>query len=379
MPRIYLSAPHLTGQELNLLQEALDANWVGSIGPHVTTFEREFAAAVGAPFAVATSCGTAALHLALRLCGVGQGDEALVSSLTFCASVNPVLYQGARPVFIDSEERSWNLDPALVAEAIQSRARRGHPPKALVAVHLYGQSADMTPIIEVCKRHDVALIEDAAEALGASYKGASPGTFGRAGIFSFNGNKIITCSSGGMLVTSDAELAEKARKLATQARDPAPHYEHTEIGFNYRMSNLLAGVGRAQLRALEDRVAARRRIYDFYLRNLSDLSGLVFMPEAAWGRHTRWLTCIQIFPDRFGADRETLRKALEARKIESRPVWKPMHLQPVYANCDFIGGNVAERLFQHGLCLPSSSSLTDDELQQVVDVIRSCYKPKIHK
>lgn len=372
-PRIHLSVPHMSGAELDFVHEAFETNWIAPLGPHVDAFEREFAEAVGSKAALAVSSGTAAIHLALRVAGVGPGDEVWVSTLTFAASVNPVLYQGATPVFVDSDTQSWNMDPELFVEALEERAKAGRLPKAVVLVHLYGQSADIDPIAEACSRYGVILIEDAAEALGSTYKGKAPGTFGLMGIYSFNGNKIITTSGGGMLVSGDERLIAHARKLATQAREPVVHYEHTEIGYNYRMSNVLAGIGRAQLRVLEDRVVARRRNFDYYYRHLSDLPGIEFMPEAPWGRHTRWLTTLTIDPEAFGATREDVRLALETANIESRPVWKPMHMQPVYAQYESIGGAVAERLFRDGLCLPSSSQLTEDELARVVEVVRSCY------
>ena len=368
--RIYLSSPHMSGLEQQFVTEAFASNWVAPLGPHVDAFEREFAAEVGASYAAALNTGTAALHLALKLVGVGAGDEVLVSTFTFSASANPIVYLAARPVFIDSERSSWNMDPGLLEAELERRSRAGKLPKAVVLVHLYGQSADIDPILAACDHFGVPLIEDAAEALGATYKGRAPGSFGRAGIYSFNGNKIITTSSGGMLVSEDAELVEHARKLATQARDPAPHYQHSEIGYNYRMSNLLAGVGRGQLRVLEDRVESRRKNFEFYFESLQDLPGIEFMPEAPWGRHTRWLSCLCIDPQHFGADREAVRRALEAENIESRPVWKPMHLQPVFADCESVGGQVAEDLFTRGLCLPSGSNLTRSDLERVVGVVR---------
>jgi pyridoxal phosphate-dependent aminotransferase EpsN len=369
--RIYLSAPHLSGLEQAYVQDAFATNWIAPLGPHVDAFEQEFAALVGAKYAAALSSGTAALHLALILAGVGPGDEVLVSTLTFSASVNPIAYQGARPVFIDSETTSWNMDPALLAETVEGKVKAGKPPKAVIPVHLYGQSAQMDPILAVCDRHGIPVIEDAAEALGSSYKGRMPGSLGKAGIFSFNGNKIITTSGGGMLVSDDGDFIAHARKLATQARDPAPHYQHSEIGYNYRMSNVLAGIGRGQLQVLEERVQARRRNFDFYQNTIGDLPGIDFMPEAPWGRHTRWLSVITVDPSEFGADREAIRLALEAENIEARPVWKPMHLQPIFAACESVGGSVAEGFFRDGLCLPSGSNLTQAELVRVVDVIRS--------
>jgi dTDP-4-amino-4,6-dideoxygalactose transaminase len=369
--RLFLSSPHMSGRELEYIQEAFDANWISPLGPHVDALEREFCKVVGSKHAAALSSGTAGLHLALILAGVEQGDDVMVSTLTFSASVNPILYLGARPVFIDSERPSWNLDPALLAEAVTERARRGRLPKCVVPVHLYGQAVDMDPVLEVCERYGIAVIEDAAEALGASYRGRSPGTLGRAGIFSFNGNKIITTSGGGMLVSDDEALIAHARKLATQARDPAPHYQHSEIGFNYRLSNVLAGIGRAQLEVLEDRVAARRRNFGYYAEALGELPGIKFMPEAPWGQHTRWLTTLTIDPAEFGADREVVRLALEENNIEARPIWKPMHLQPVFDGCEAIAGAVSEDLFNRGLCLPSSSNLRESDLERVVSVFRS--------
>ncbi|HYJ78788.1 MAG TPA: aminotransferase class I/II-fold pyridoxal phosphate-dependent enzyme [Longimicrobiaceae bacterium] len=368
--RIHLSTPHLGELEAQLVAQAFASNWIAPLGPHVDAFEREFAAAVGSPHAVALSSGTAALHLALLLAGVGAGDEVLVSTLTFSASVNPIVYLGARPVFVDSERVSWNLDPALLAAALEARAAAGRLPRAVVVVHLYGQSADLDPILAACERYGVAVVEDAAEALGATYRGRAPGSFGESGIHSFNGNKIITTSGGGMLVSADAGLVDHARKLATQAREDTPHYEHTEIGYNYRMSNVLAAIGRGQLSVLEDRVGARRRNFEFYREALADVPGLELAPEAPWGRHTRWLTCLTVDARELGGSREELRLALERQNIEARPVWKPMHLQPVFAGEERVGGAVAEDLFDRGLCLPSGSNLTDGELERVAEAIR---------
>jgi len=369
--RIYLSPPHLSGLEEAFLKEALDSGWIAPLGPQVEAFEREFAEAVGVPHALAVSSGTAAIHLALVAAGMEPGDEVVVSTLTFAASAFPVLYIGARPIFVDSERRSWNMDPHLLAEFLERRAKVGRLPKAVILVHLYGQSADIDPIQELCEAYGVALIEDAAEALGSTYKGRSPGTLGVAGIYSFNGNKIITTSGGGMLVSSDAELIAHARKLATQAREPVPWYEHAEVGYNYRLSNLLAAVGRAQLRTLEDRVQARRRIFERYVAGLSDLPGLTFQPEAPWGRHTRWLTVITLDPEAFGRTPEEVRRALEEQGIETRPVWKPMHLQPVFREAETVGGEVAEELFARGLCLPSGSSLSLEDQDRVIEAIRA--------
>jgi len=377
--RLYLSPPYLSGEEQAFVQEALASGWIAPLGPQVDAFEREFAETVGAPYALALSSGTAALHLALIEAGVQAGDEVAVSTLTFAASAFPIVYLGARPVFIDSERQSWNMDPDLLAEWLDQRARSGRLPKAVVLVHLYGQSANIQPILELCQRYGIALVEDAAEALGATYYGKAPGTFGLAGIYSFNGNKIITTSGGGMLVSHDERLIAHARKLATQAREPFPYYEHAEIGYNYRLSNLLAAVGRAQLRTLEMRVQKRRWILEQYRLRLQHLPGVEFMPEAPWGRCTRWLSVILIDPEVFGATPETVRLALEAENIESRPIWKPLHLQPVFAGYETVGGAVAEDLFCRGLCLPSGTGMTEADIERVVEVIQcvhaNCRKP----
>jgi dTDP-4-amino-4,6-dideoxygalactose transaminase len=377
--RLYLSPPYLSGEEQAFVQEALASGWIAPLGPQVEAFEREFAETVGVPYALALSSGTAALHLALIEAGVQAGDEVAVSTLTFAASAFPIVYLGARPVFIDSERQSWNMDPDLLAEWLNQRARVGRLPKAVVLVHLYGQSANILPIQELCQRYGIALVEDAAEALGATYCGKAPGTFGLAGIYSFNGNKIITTSGGGMLVSHDERLVAHARKLATQAREPFPYYEHAEIGYNYRLSNLLAAVGRAQLHTLEQRVQKRRWIFEQYRLRLQHLPGVEFMPEAPWGQCTRWLSVILLDPNEFGATPETVRLALEAENIESRPIWKPLHLQPVFAGCETVGGAVAEDLFRRGLCLPSGTGMTEADIERVVEVIQrvhaNCRKP----
>ena len=372
--RIYISPPHLTGEEAGMVQEAIASNWIApGVGPHLEAFEREFCAVIGAAHAVALSSGTAALHLALQLLGTGPGDEVLCPTLTFAASAFPVNYLGARPVFIDSDRVSWNMDPGLLAEALKKKAEINKLPKAVIVVHLYGQCADLDPILETCRNYEVPIIEDAAEALGATYKGKPAGTIAGMGIYSFNGNKIITTSGGGMLVTKDAGRAEMVRRLADQARDPAAHYQHSSIGYNYRLSNILAALGLGQLRVLKERVAARRANFDFYDGALKDLPGVTFMPEAPFGSATRWLTCLTIDAEQAGVSTGQIRLALEDRNIESRPVWKPMHLQPVFKDCEVFGGAVSEDLFLRGLCLPSGSALSEGELAEVAEAVRSLF------
>ena len=370
--RIYLSPPHLGGEELLFVEEAFESNYIAPMGPQVDAFEEEFCAKVGAKHAAAVTSGTAALHLVLRLLGVEPGDEVWTSTLTFIGSVSPITYLGARPVFIDSDRETWNMDPGLITEELKKRADKGTLPKAVVLVHLYGQCADIDPILESCKRYGVALVEDAAESLGATYKGCQTGTIANAGIFSFNGNKIITTSGGGMVVSDDESLVEQARLLSAQAREPTPHYEHSKIGYNYRMSNILAAIGRGQLKVLDERIAAKREIFDFYQGALGDDSGIELMPEAPYGLSNRWLTVILIHTEDFGADRETVRLALEQENIESRPIWKPMHLQPVFEGFGCIGGQVAEALFREGLCLPSGTAMSEEDLNRIVRVFRSC-------
>ena len=371
--RIYLSPPHMGPTERAMLLDAFDSNWIAPLGPHVDAFEREFCDTVGVPHAAALSSGTAALHLALLMLGVGPGDEVLVSTFTFAATANAVTYLAAEPVFIDSDRETWNMDPGLLEEELTGCARRGKLPKAVIAVDLYGQCADYDRILAGCGRYGIPLIEDAAEALGATYKGKPAGSFGAAATFSFNGNKIITTSGGGMLVSTDAGLVERARYLSQQARDPAPHYQHSKIGYNYRMSNLLAAVGRGQLKVLQDRVTRKREIFLYYMSTLGGLPGLSFMPEAGYGCSNRWLTCILVDPSRFGATREDIRLALERENIESRPFWKPMHLQPVFRDCRIRGGVVSEELFERGLCLPSGTALRDADLERIAGVVRNVH------
>ena len=372
--RIYLSPPHLTGRELELLEEALESNWIAPLGPQVDAFEREFALRVEVDHAAALSSGTAALHLGLQLLGVGRGDEVICSDLTFVATANAIRYLGAEPVFIDADPASWNLDPNLLEEELSAADRKGRLPKAAIVVDLYGQSADWEPIEEICGRFGVPILEDAAEALGASYRDKPLGGFGRMAVFSFNGNKIITTSGGGMLVSDDEKLTDRARFLASQARDPAPHYEHSEIGYNYRLSNLLAAVGRAQLERLDDRVVKRRANFSTYRELLGDLPGLEFMPEPEYGRSNRWLTCLTLDRRSFGASPEQVRLALEADNIEARPIWKPMHLQPLYESCRVRKRGIAAELFERGLCLPSGSALTRTDLERIASIVRRCHE-----
>jgi len=369
---ILLSPPDVGADEREALVRAFDSGWIAPLGPEVDAFEQEFAARIGVSAAAALNSGTAGLHLALLKCGVGPEDEVLVSDLTFAASVFPIRYLSAKPVFVDSEDRSWNIDPDRLAEAVEDRIRRGRSPRAIIVVHLYGQVADMDRIMEIATRYGIPVIEDAAEALGATYGGRAAGTFGAFGVFSFNGNKIITTSGGGMLVSEDTEAVADVRKLASQAREPVPHYEHASIGFNYRLSNLLASVGRAQLQRLDGKILKRREHFEYYRSTLDDLPGVRFMPESGRGIHTRWLTTLTIDPEEFGATKEDVRLALDQANIEARPVWKPMHLQQIFRLFPVYGGTVSRRLFEQGLCLPSGSGLRTAERERVVAAFRGC-------
>jgi pyridoxal phosphate-dependent aminotransferase EpsN len=373
-PRIYLSPPHMSGYEMEYIKEAFDTNWIAPLGPNVNAFETELAEYVGCRKALAVSSGTAAIHLALRLVGVKAGDVVFCSSLTFIGSVNPVLYQGAVPIFIDSEPESWNMSPAALEKAFAWAEGEGRLPRAVIVVNLYGQSADMEPLLNICNRYGVPVVEDAAESLGATYKGKASGTWGKFGIYSYNGNKIITTSGGGMLVSEDEEALKKALFWATQARDEAPWYQHSEMGYNYRMSNIAAGIGRGQLRVLDERVQARREVFQRYEEGLGDLAGVEFMPEASFGRANRWLTVMTLDPAVCPAASMDIIRALEVENIESRPVWKPMHLQPLFAGCRYFTHgeeeSVSDRLFQQGVCLPSGSSLTEEEQERVIRCVR---------
>lgn len=367
MPRLYLSPPDISPQDHASVDAVLTSNWVAPVGPALNAFEAAVAKRANRKHAVALNSGTAALHLALQILGVGSGDEVICPTLTFTASANPIFYLGAEPVFIDSEPRTWNMDPVLLEEALKTR--RGI--KAVIVVHLYGQCSEMDRIIELCKTYNVPLIEDAAEALGASYHGRPAGSMGAFSFFSFNGNKIITTSGGGMLLADDAAGIERARYLATQAREPVAHYEHKAIGYNYRMSNVLAGLGNSQLADLDRRVKARRTHFEAYQSALSDLPGIDFMPIAEPNAANYWLTCLTINPDSSGSSRDVLLAALEAADIEARPLWKPLHLQPVFKDKVCFGGELAARLFNRGLCLPSGSSMSEADRQRVIDTVKA--------
>ncbi len=377
--KIYLSSPTMHGEEQEFIKEAFDTNWVAPLGPNVNAFEKELASFVGTAHASALSAGTAAIHLALRILGVGEGDRVFVPTLTFSATANPVVYEKAVPVFIDSEEDTWNMDPKALEQAFEKYPH----PKAVIVVHLYGTAAKLDEIMEICKAHKVPLIEDAAESLGSTYKGKQTGTFGKIGIYSFNGNKIITTSGGGMLVSDEEEITRKATFLATQARDPARHYQHSQIGFNYRMSNITAGIGRGQLLHLEEHKALKKAIYEQYQRAFADIKEISLNPLNQNGDANCWLTAMLIdeaspvTPDR-------VMDALEAQNIESRPIWKPMHLQPVFAAYDFFTasgeekkeegkGSVSARIFDRGLCLPSDIKNTAQDMELIIRIVRKCF------
>jgi dTDP-4-amino-4,6-dideoxygalactose transaminase len=370
MTRMFLSPPDVGPEERRLLLDAFDSNWIAPLGPHVDAFEREFAAFVDVPYAVALSSGTAALHLALHVLGIGAGDDVLTSTMTFAATANAATYVGAVPAFVDIKRDTWTMDPDLIEEELAARAAVGRRQvAAVITVDLYGQCADYARIEEICRRYGVLLIEDAAEALGSTYGNKQAGGFGECAAFSFNGNKIITTSGGGMLVSHRRDIVDRARHLSAQARDPGPHYEHSQIGYNYRLSNLLAAVGRGQLGSVESKLDRRRANNESYRDLLSDQPGIRFLAEARYGRSNHWLTCITIDGAVFGASREAVRLALEAEDIESRPVWKPMHLQPVFRSCEMRGAGVANEIFANGLCLPSGSTLTQQDRQRVVSTM----------
>jgi len=421
--RIFLSPPHMGGEEMSFIKKAFESNYVAPLGPQVNAFEQEFSEYVGIKHCLAVSSGTAAMHLALRILGVEQTDSVIASTLTFIGSVTPTIFQGAELIFVDSDRESWNMDPDLLKEVLTNCEKHGTLPRAVVPTDLYGQCVNYERVSEICEEYEVPVVADAAEALGAVYYNTNAksgmlnfdiakqtdkktvnelkiahhaGTGAKAAVFSFNGNKIVTTSGGGMLASDDKDFIDYARKLAQQAREPFPHYEHTEIGYNYRMSNILAAIGRGQLKVLDERVKRKREIFAYYQDSLLDLPGIEFMPEPEWSRSNRWLTVILITPEEFGVDREVVRRALDAENIESRPVWKPMHLQPVFEcrsemcgdireiydpksqfksrkhPARVIGGKVAEDLFERGLCLPSGTAMTKHELKRVVDTILKC-------
>ncbi|OMF59395.1 aminotransferase DegT [Paenibacillus sp. FSL R5-0490] len=366
--RIFLSSPHMSdeGYEMQYIKEAFDTNWIAPLGENVNGFERELAEKVGSKAAAALSSGTAAIHLALKAAGVGEGDIVFCPTLTFSATANPIIYQNAIPVFIDSDYETWNMSPKALEEAFEKYPEV----KAVIVVHLYGLSADMDKIMEICNKHNVAVIEDAAESLGTHYKGKHTGTFGDYGIFSFNGNKIITTSGGGMLVSNNEERIAKVRFWATQSRDQARHFQHSELGFNYRMSNVVAGIGRGQLKVLDQRVAKKNNIFEFYKRELGGLEGVEFMPSNDWDEPNYWLSSITLSGKVRPID---IFEALEAENIESRPVWKPMHIQPFFEKYDFVGESVSEKLFENGVCLPSDTKMTDEDLERVVETIKGLW------
>lgn len=371
--RIYLSSPHMSGNEQKYIQNAFDTNWVAPLGPNVDGFERELASFVGVKGGTAVSSGTAAIHLALRLLGIQKGDTVFCSSFTFVASANPIVYLGAEPVFIDSEPETWNMSPSALAHALYEANKMGNLPKAIILVHLYGQSAKLDEILSLCHQYNVPIVEDAAESLGSTYKGKASGTFGKFGVYSFNGNKIITTSGGGMLVSNDVEALERARFLATQAKDPAPHYEHSEIGYNYRLSNILAGIGRGQLEVLEDRVRARRFIYKRYYEALSHMPGFYFMPELEHTRPNRWLTTLTIDEKESGISIGKLLRILAEENIEARPMWKPLHMQSLFKEKKYYphskNEDMSQYLFQSGICLPSGSNMLAEDQQRVIQSV----------
>ena len=394
--RIFLSPPHIGNDEIQFVQEAFNSNYIAPLGPQVDAFEQEFSAFTEIHHCAALASGTAAMHLALRFLGVGPGDEVFASTLTFIGSISPATFLGADPVFIDCNRHTWNMDPDLLEAELAASEKRGRLPKAVVPTDLYGQCCNYDRIFSICNKYGVPVVVDAAESMGATCRQQHAGKGARAAVFSFNGNKIMTTSGGGMLASDDQEMIEKAKFWAQQAREPFIHYEHKEIGYNYRMSNILAAIGRGQLRMLNDRVKRKREIFDYYRASLEDIPGIEFMPEAEYGRCNRWLTVVLISPEVFGTDREVVRQALAAENIESRPVWKPMHLQPVFINtsksadtpdnpslktqksrlhpypCRVAGGTVAEYLFNRGLCLPSGTAMTRSDLDRIIDIIRRC-------
>ena len=370
MKKIWLSPPHPSGNELKYIQEALDSNYLAPAGPHIEAFEQSLCECVGVGHAAALSSGTAALHLALKILDVGPGDIVICPTFTFAASANPIVYLGAIPVFVDSEMSSWNMCPDVLESAVKHYIHRGKKPKAIIGVHIYGMPVQLDEILSICHRYEIPFVEDAAEALGSMYKGRKLGSFGTMSILSFNGNKIITTSGGGAILSDNESFISKAKFLATQAKDEAPHYQHSEIGYNYRLSNVCAGIGRAQLEVIEERVKQRRSNFDFYQLSLKNLPGISFQNESQHSLSNRWLSCILIDPKLSnGMTRESVRLALLKENIESRPLWKPLHLQPVFKGIAYFGGNISKRLFEMGLCLPSGSGLSDEDLSRILNII----------
>ncbi|PHC35523.1 pyridoxal phosphate-dependent aminotransferase [Bacillus toyonensis] len=379
--RIFLSSPHMSGKEKEYINEAFETNWIAPLGPNVDRFEEEISTYVGSKGAVAVSSGTAAIHLALEVLEVKSGDSVFCSSLTFIASANPIKYQGAEPVFIDSEYETWNMSPIALKKAFQDAKIKGKMPKAVIVVNLFGQSAKMEEILETCNYYNVPIIEDAAESLGATYKGRQTGTLGKIGVYSFNGNKIITTSGGGMLVSDDIELLKKAKFLATQARDPVIHYQHSTVGYNYRMSNIIAGIGRAQLQVLDERVNMRREIFNQYTKGLNDMDGITFMPELEGTLSNRWLTVMLIDERKLSITPINIVQELEKENIEARPLWKPLHIQPVFKGTKYYSHreneNVSEYLYHQGICLPSGSNMTMEEQNKVIKHLKESLVEKV--
>lgn len=371
--KVWLSSPHMGTDEQRFVDEAFATNWVAPVGPHIDAFENALVQYNDIAYCAALSSGTAAIHLALIALNVQPGDEVICSSFTFSGSCNPIAYLNATPVFVDSEKDTWNMDPALLREAIMDRSKKGKKPKAIIVVHLYGMAARIEEIMNIARAFDIPVIEDAAEALGSHYQGKKLGTFGDLGIFSFNGNKIITTSGGGALVSNNAEWIQRAKFLATQARDPAPHYQHSTIGYNYRLSNICAGIGRGQMLVLDERVRQRRAVYDRYVSAFADLPAIQFLPELPGSFSNRWLTTVLVDSEK--TDREKIRLALADDNIEARPLWKPMHLQPVFAQYPAYVNGVSESLFEKGLCLPSGSNMTEQDQQRVCNIVRQAFKP----
>jgi len=376
--KIWLSPPHMGGNEIKYVKEAFDTNWIAPLGPNVDQFERELERYTGAEHAAVLNSGTSAIHLALIMLGVKTGDEVLVSSFTFSATINPIIYQGAIPILIDSESDTWNLSPDMLEKAIKDRIKKGKKPKAIIPVHLYGMPAKMNQIMDIASYYDIPVVEDAAEALGSTFKGKAMGTYGLMGVLSFNGNKIITTSGGGALISESKELIKRSRFLATQARDNAPHYQHSEIGYNYRMSNIVAGIGRGQIEVLDEHIALRRANFEFYKKHLSEINGISFLEEPGSDYFSnRWLTCITVDPEQTGGvSREDLRLALAAENIEARPLWKPMHLQPIFKDYPYYGDRLSEKLFKFGLCLPSGSNLNEEDRNRIIQAIQTPFNKK---